>query len=402
MKTLVNIFDPEEPLAAYLFLKQYYEEGDRLMFISTREDRRLLAPYAALFQLPDEQLEFIAFKRDEDSYIYERISRKLQSRLSPQTEYWVNLAGGTRYLALAVQHVFSAFDARLFYVQTRENLIVRSPFDTTAGQEHDTVDTIRYRMSMAEYFRLHGLGHDLNKGGHRPRHSEEDAQRVFDCFKARRLPYRAFEALELLRLHYRGTRHALPIHDITFGKGRPFTAEGTADKRPPVRKAVPGLPVLLNALGFVPQVPDMLQPHEIDFLTGGWFEEYVYYTLLRLVSPQQIAIGVRIARPGSQHNNELDVVFIKANTLFVVECKTGVASDHMFNEIVYKASALKESFLGPSCHSYIFTLKQDYDHKLHDVAAMMGIALCPKSTMVSPELMSKVGEQMCRICHESD
>ena len=102
MKTLVNIFDPEEPLAAYLFLKQYYEEGDRLMFISTREDRRLLAPYVALFQLPDEQLEFIAFKRDEDSYIYERISRKLQSRLSPQTEYWVNLAGGTRYLALAV------------------------------------------------------------------------------------------------------------------------------------------------------------------------------------------------------------------------------------------------------------------------------------------------------------
>jgi hypothetical protein len=161
------------------------------------------------------------------------------------------------------------------------------------------------------------------------------------------------------------------------------------------------LPVLLDTLGFVPQVPDMLQPQEVDYLTGGWFEEYVYYTLLRLVSPQQIAIGVRIARPGMQHNNELDVVFIKANTLFVVECKTGVASDHMFNEIVYKASALKESFLGPSCHSYIFTLKQDYDHKLHDVAAMMGITLCPKGTLVSPDLMRKVAEQMCRICNES-
>ncbi len=47
MKTLVNIFDPEEPLAAYLFLNQYYEEGDRLMFISTREDRRLLASAGA-------------------------------------------------------------------------------------------------------------------------------------------------------------------------------------------------------------------------------------------------------------------------------------------------------------------------------------------------------------------
>ncbi len=411
MKTLVNIFDPEEPLAAYLFLKQYYEEEDRLLFISTREDRQLLAPYATLFRLPDDKIDFIAFKRDEDSYIYERISRRLQSRLDPSAQYWVNLAGGTRYLALAVQHVFSQFDARLFYVQTRENLIVRSPFDDRADLSRDAVDTIRYRMSMAEYFRLHGLSHDLAGSNHRPTRSEADALRVFDCFRARRLPHRAFEALELLRLHYRGTRHALSIRAITLGKregkatasvargGSPInTGRGPL---PAVRRAVPGLPVLLDALGFVPQVPDMLQPHEVDYLTGGWFEEYVYYTLLRLVSPQQIAIGVRIARPGMQHNNELDVVFIKANTLFVVECKTGVASDHMFNEIVYKASALKESFLGPSCHSYIFTLKQDYDHKLHDVAAMMGITLCPKGTLVSPDMMRKVAEQMCRICNES-
>ena len=128
MKTLVNIFDPDEPLAAYLFLKQYYAEGDRLLFIATRENRQLLGRYASLFNLPDAQIDFIAFKRDEDSYIFERISRRLSSRLSPDVTYWVNLAGGTRYLALAVQHVFSQFNARLFYVQTRENLVVNSPF----------------------------------------------------------------------------------------------------------------------------------------------------------------------------------------------------------------------------------------------------------------------------------
>lgn len=404
MKTLVNIFDPDEPLAAYLFLKQYYQEGDRLLFISTREDRRLLTPYAALFHLPDEQIDFIAFKRDEDSYIYERISRRLSSRLDPNATYWVNLAGGTRYLALAVQHVFSQFRASLFYVQTRENVIVRSPFDDAdpADLSRDSVDAIRYRMSMSEYFRLHGLGHDLDAKGHRPTHSEADVQRVFECFRARRLPHRAFEALELLRLHYRGTRHALPIRDITFGRSRHDQSQRNPARQTPVRRAVPGLPQLLDALGFVPAVPDMLQPAEIDYLTGGWFEEYVFYTLLRLVAPQQIAIGVRIARPGTQHNNELDVVFIKANTLFVVECKTGVASDHMFNEIVYKASALKESFLGPSCHSYIFTLKQDYDHRLHDVAALMGITLCPKSTLVSPALMDKVADQIRAISYELD
>ena len=356
MKTLVNIFDPDEPLAAYLFLKQYYAEGDRLLFIATRENRQLLGRYASLFNLPDAQIDFIAFKRDEDSYIFERISRRLSSRLSPDVTYWVNLAGGTRYLALAVQHVFSQFNARLFYVQTRENLVVNSPFHSADDDSPDAIDPIRYRMSLDEY----------------------------------RLPHRAFEALEQLRLIYRGMRKPMSIHDITFGRGNR-------------RYAVPGLPALLNAIGFAPQENDMLQPYEVDYLTGGWFEEYVYYTLLRLVSPQQIAIGVRIARPGTQHNNELDVVFIKANTLFVVECKTGVASDHMFNEIVYKASALKESFLGPSCHSYIFTLKNDYDHRLQQVASIMGITLfCPKGTLVSPELMGRVAEQMHRISNEMD
>lgn len=389
MKTLVNIFDPDEPLAAYLFLKQYYSEGDRLLFISTREDRQLLAPYAALFRLPDESIDFIFFKRDEDSYIYERISQRLSSRLAPEAEYWVNLAGGTRYLALAVQHVFTRFNARLFYVQTRENLIVRSPFDAEGAQTRDAVDTIRYRMSLDEYFRLHGLGHDLKERSHRPTRSEDDSQRVFDCFRTRRLPHRAFDAIEQLRVNYRGMRRPRPIHDITFG--------GLHH-----RGAVPGLPALLSAFGFVPSQKEMLQPDEVDYLTGGWFEEYVYYTLLRLVNPQQIAIGVRIARPGTQHNNELDVVFIKANTLFVVECKTGVATDHLFNEIVYKASALKESFLGPSCHSYIFTLKNDYDQRLQTVAAIMGITLCPKGTLVNADLTARVAEQMRRISNELD
>ena len=73
-----------------------------------------------------------------------------------------------------------------------------------------------------------------------------------------------------------------------------------------------------------------------------------------------------------------------------------------FNEIVYKASALKESFLGPSCHSYIFTLKNDYDHRLQQVASIMGITLCPKGTLVSPELMGRVAEQMHRISNEMD
>ena len=387
MQTLVNIFDPQEPLAAYLFLKQYYQSGDHILFISTREDRTAVAPYASLFNLPEDSISIISFHRDEDSYIYERICRRLRAALKPEMKYLVNLAGGTRYSALAIQHVFTQFDARFYYVQTRENLVVSSFFDNNINDNDDVIEPISYRMTLAEYFELHNLQHDLYSRRHTPTRPYDDAQHIFQCFKSRRLTGAAFHALELLRLHYRGTKNSISLQSLRHGNI--IHSEG-----------ISGIDSLLRELGFVPQVTDSLQPHEIDYLTGGWFEEYVYHTLLQAIEPQEIALGVRISRPGMQHDNELDVVFIKANTLFVVECKTGVATDHLFNEIVYKACALKETFLGQSSHSYIFTLKNDYDHHLQQVADMMGITLCPKSTLTTPKLMTDIANTMMRQAHE--
>ena len=37
-KTIVNIIDKSNPLPAYLFTKEYYEDGDGLLFISNVEE----------------------------------------------------------------------------------------------------------------------------------------------------------------------------------------------------------------------------------------------------------------------------------------------------------------------------------------------------------------------------
>ena len=44
MKTLVNIISREHPLAPYLFIKEHYEEGDRLLFIAANEDLDSITP----------------------------------------------------------------------------------------------------------------------------------------------------------------------------------------------------------------------------------------------------------------------------------------------------------------------------------------------------------------------
>ena len=94
-------------------------------------------------------------------------------------------------------------------------------------------------------------------------------------------------------------------------------------------------------------------------------------------------------------------MFIKANTLFVVECKTGIQTDHIFNEVVYKCTALNEMLLGPSSHSYIFTLKNDRDGRLSRVAASMGITLCDKGVLADRNRIASVCQRMVQISNPS-
>ncbi len=143
----------------------------------------------------------------------------------------------------------------------------------------------------------------------------------------------------------------------------------------------------LDHVGFIPLVEGYLNRSELEYLTGGWFEEYVYYLVKRHIQPQDLSIGVRISRNGVRHNNELDVVFTKGNKLFVIECKTGVQTERMFNEIVYKLCAIKEALLGVSCCSYIFSLKRDDSDVLKKIAANMDITFVDHAVLLSPRKM---------------
>jgi hypothetical protein len=103
----------------------------------------------------------------------------------------------------------------------------------------------------------------------------------------------------------------------------------------------------------------------------------------KAVIPDDIRLGIHIVRKGVPRNNELDVVFIKNNRLFVIECKTGVETERMFSEIVYKACALREALLGVSCHSYIASLKKDSNDNLDKIARSMDIVFWDYAEIVN-------------------
>ena len=375
MKTLVNIISREHPLAAYLFIKEFYEEGDKLLFVSANEDFNCITPLVNALKVDKGVVQRIVLRRDSDKYTYERICRVINSLIDPHVVYYVNLAGGTRYMALSVQHVFSNYQSTFFYIQTRENLIVKTIFDNSIYDDDDEILPIKYKMGLSEYFSVHGLNNDLDTLG-TPVATVEQVKKMFNLFSKRLLRGSDYKVLDALREKYRGWKY-INIEEV----------ENTInDKMVPI----PNLSNFLDYIKFVPAEKGILSHDELDYLTGGWFEEYVYYLIKTVIQPDDIAIGVRIdGCTDIRHDNELDVCFIKNNQLFVIECKSGINSESMFNEIVYKVCALKEVLLGLDCESYIFSLKKDPTGDLKKIAKYMGITFCDFDTLTREDKLKK-------------
>ena len=380
MKTLVNIISREHPLAAYLFIKEYYEVGDKLLFIAANEDFPFISPLVKTLQIDRELVQRIVLRRDSDKYTYERICRVINSAVDKHAEYYVNLAGGTRYMALSVQHVFSNFKSTFFYIQTRENLIVKTIFDNSIYDDDDEILPIKYRMNLGEYLEVYGLSHDLGT----PKlviSDDQQAKSMFALFSNRKLSSSDYKVMELLREKYRNWKY-IDIKEV----------ENTVnDSMTPI----PNLSKFLDFIKFTPKKEGLLVHEELDYLTGGWFEEYVYHLIKATVNPDDIAIGVHIdGITEIKHNNELDVCFIKNNQFFVIECKSGINSEIMFNEIVYKVSSLKEVLLGLDCQSYIFSLKKDPTGDLKKIAKYMGITFCDFDILTKEEKLRKILKKM--------
>lgn len=359
-KTIVNIVTEDNPVPAYLFIKEMYESGDRLLFISAKDTEEDLDALAEQFDVPSNLIDEVVLKHDMDEITYEKICRTVRARLVPGVRYCVNLAGGTRYMALAVQQVFEKFHADYYYLDVEKNVIVKSVFDDSIYDDDDHFFPVKYRMSVAEYLRIHSVKHDIkNLKDFEPIRSREEAERFLNVFISGQLTSADYDVLETLRCHYRDKKR---IHiqqvELAGEYGCPAT---------------PNLSAFLNYIYFLPKINRVLLKEELEYLTGGWFEEYVYYQVIENLKPNEALIGSHIGREGLSLNNELDVVCIKNNKLFVIECKSGVQGKRMFNEIVYKACALREMMLGISCYSYIFSLKKDHKEDLKRIAANMDI-----------------------------
>ena len=97
---------------------------------------------------------------------------------------------------------------------------------------------------------------------------------------------------------------------------------------------------------------------QLKYITGGWFEEYVYQKIKteQKLDDDKIALNVSINK--NNDKNELDIVYIDSkNKLHVIECKSFIdekKDSKLLTDTLYKTQAIKTKF-GLNVASAIYT-----------------------------------------------
>ena len=286
----------------FLLIKEFEGRYDRLAFITTKEMIDKGKGHSLEKALGLETDSVQRIEVIEDDY--SDVTNKLEDCLfARDDEYILNITGGTKVIPIAVCDFFKNYNAQFYYVPIGKN-VIRNIYS------NETVP-LKYRLNLDEYFTLYGLRYECNNALMYPESHTND---VFETFRKAKF-----------------NRHS------------------------------PKVSILKNAQ----TLPDA---KDRRYYAGVWFEEYCYNRLKREHSLPDDAIckDAFIYRDNSKNNdNEIDVMFLQNNQLYVFECKVGMTGYNSTKETIekyqYKLAAIAKD-LGLRVESYILTLHKIFNN----------------------------------------
>jgi len=307
---------------------------DRYLFITTpqMEKKEKSACIMKAAEIPEDRTMVIEVAEDSLVDIKKRLEK---CDFEDEDEFYVNLTGGTKIMSIGVYNFFRERKSEIYYIPIGKN-IYRKIFPEVKNKEFD----LGFRIGLKQYLQGYGIEIVNQKDGSGFVAQPDYTEYFFDTWKSP--PSGFFDFIDRLR-EKRG-RKSVPLRDID------------------------GLESMLEKIRFKPAGQDRLLKKEIAYLTGGWFEEYIFSQIEKAFhkNPGFIASDVNIRR--SDVENEFDVMFMHENTLHVIECKTSIydkqTKKNIANDSIYKLSALSHDF-GLRVPSYLVTLSRKGKQKNH-------------------------------------
>ena len=343
--TLIALLISEQTVPNVQFLKWFFSGQKQtvdLLFMSTEkmeEKKKSLNIINALECSETHIASWKVIKVEENNV--DDVYQKLDDLFSDwqHESFILNMTGGTKLMSLAAYTYFQdKEDIQIFYQPINQNLQRIYP----EYQKYSIPDFI----TVEEYMKAHGIDfkydnfclkdYDYNKTVYK-NVIEENREFIKPIVAMQNNSY--FKSI----FKRKDTIDFLQVPDEKF-----VTPQGERIDKENVCSTI-------SKFGF--DVTNVSKA-ELKYITGGWFEEFVYQKIkaeLNLAD-KKIALNVHIEKENDK--NELDVVYIKNNQLHVIECKSfldGEDGSKILTDALYKLQAIIKSKFGLNAKSYLYT-----------------------------------------------
>lgn len=314
------------------------------------------------------------FRLDKENSIYEtKELLKKAFTIYKNAEWHVNITGGTKPMSIGAYEFFKDKDANMIYVP------IISQSKAVKIADESSLD-LHHLVSIKEF--LSGYGFDFIKSEKEIKKGEDRAKELF-AFSTYlsanyKLAHKMMEDLDLQIMdRYASKDDSYQISENNFNSIKLKSSEQKArdkarDKGVSLINFEQEDEILLNH--FVSSfhlelngksINGKLNSHDIQFLTGGWLEDFIW----GLLSEHSDALGIGDVRlglhPGKRNGqkssqgevkNDWDVSFMYQQSLRFVECKTGdQKQDPSGNETLYRVEAVKQQLGALNVKSYLVT-----------------------------------------------
>lgn len=328
MKTLVSLIS-DQTIPNLELIKEFRNQIDHYVFICTKQKKSQLKWLTGAADLNKyDEINVDAFEPDE-------IEESIKQYDFGDDDIILNITGGTKLMSLIVNEYFRSIGATIYYL-TGHNKGYIKVFPNRGSR----IFQLQCEITLAEYLKAHGFSFQKRD----PFKSYQEAKKLLHFFTG--------ESKE---------NYMDIIKQLQSRRGKNVDI-----------KTIDGLEELLTRMDYEPEKDRKLSKNDVKYLTSDWFEEFVYFkvkTDLNL-SDEFIGTGFKITK--NDVSNELDVIFVYQNKLFIIECKTSfyqmlpiekekdgikeiiTKRKNLLPEIVYKSDALRNKF-GLFANTSLFT-----------------------------------------------
>lgn len=327
-KTLVSLIS-DQTIPNLEFIKEFRNQINQYVFICTKQKKSQLKWLTEAANLNKyEEILVDAFEPDE-------IENNIKQYDFGDDDIILNITGGTKLMSLIINEYFKSIGATIYYLTGHYKTYVKV-FPNRGNRSFQ----LSCEITLNEYLKSHGFSYQ------------------------KREPFKIFqEAKKMLYFFTSESKESYMdiIKKLQSRRGKNVDID-----------LIDGLKELLNRMDYAPEKDGKLSKNDVKYLTSDWFEEFVYFKVKTdlNISDEFIGTGYKITK--NDVPNELDVIFVYQNKLFIIECKTSIDQKipvekegdggkkitlkpkNLLPEIVYKSDALRNKF-GLFANTSLFT-----------------------------------------------